>query len=124
MASEQTMKLKIVSNSDEIGTHVFDNIPVGKTIGWIKRYLQTTLPSHPPADAQRILYHARFLEDDSHSHDEDVASLSFEVKEPLDAKRFQDWIGGVLQEQGADILRSKGILSYAGEKRRFAFQAV
>ncbi|MBE7211872.1 MAG: GTP-binding protein, partial [Gluconacetobacter diazotrophicus] len=65
-----------------------------------------------------------FLEDDSHSHDEDVASLSFEVKEPLDAKRFQEWIGGVLQEQGADILRSKGILSYAGEKRRFAFQAV
>ena len=65
-----------------------------------------------------------FLENDEHSHDEDVSSLSFEVAEPLDGAKFQAWIGAVLQEQGGDILRSKGILSYAGENRRFAFQAV
>ena len=65
-----------------------------------------------------------FLDNDSHSHDEDVSSLSFEVAEPLDAGKFQAWIGALLQEQGGDILRSKGILSYAGENRRFAFQAV
>ncbi len=65
-----------------------------------------------------------FLEDETHSHDEDVSSLSFAVEEPLDPAKFQAWIGALLQEQGGDILRSKGILNYAGEPRRFAFQAV
>ncbi|GBQ67375.1 cobalamin synthesis protein CobW [Ameyamaea chiangmaiensis NBRC 103196] len=65
-----------------------------------------------------------FLEDSSHEHDDDVSSVSFTVSEPLDAARFQAWIGALLQEQGADILRAKGILNYAGEDRRFAFQAV
>ena len=65
-----------------------------------------------------------FLDSDSHSHDDAVQSLSFEIEAPLDAARFQAWIGTVLQEQGADILRCKGILCYAGENRRFAFQAV
>jgi G3E family GTPase len=65
-----------------------------------------------------------FLESESHSHDDAVQSLSFELEEPLDAGKFQAWIGAVLQEQGADILRAKGILAYAGEPRRFAFQAV
>ncbi len=76
-------------------------------------------------DLQRALAVAPdFLENEAHSHDEDVSSLSFEVAEPLDPAKFQAWIGAVLQEQGGDILRSKGILSYAGENRRFAFQAV
>jgi len=65
-----------------------------------------------------------FLENEDHAHNEDISSLSFEVDEPLDAQKFQAWIGALLQEQGGDILRSKGILSYAGESRRFAFQAV
>ena len=30
----------------------------------------------------------------------------------------------VLQTQGQDLLRTKGILHYVGEDRRFAFQAV
>ncbi len=65
-----------------------------------------------------------FLEDDSHGHDEDVGSLSFTVSEPLDQSRFQAWIGALLQEQGQDILRSKGILDFAGDGRRYGFQAV
>ncbi len=65
-----------------------------------------------------------FLEDDHHDHDEDVSSLSFEIAEPLDQNKFQAWIGALLQEQGGNILRSKGILQFAGETRRFAFQAV
>ena len=65
-----------------------------------------------------------FLEEENHSHNEDVTSLSFELAEPLDQAKFQAWIGALLQEQGGDILRSKGILNFAGESRRFAFQAV
>lgn len=59
-----------------------------------------------------------------HSHDHDVTSVSFSLKEPIDEGRFQAWMGAVLQEQGPDILRAKGILQIKGEDRRFAFQAV
>ncbi|GBQ27765.1 CobW family GTP-binding protein [Gluconacetobacter sacchari] len=76
-------------------------------------------------DLARALEHApHFLEDTSHSHEENVSSVSYVVEEPLDAAKFQAWIGAVLQEQGPDILRAKGIMNYAGEDRRFAFQAV
>lgn len=76
-------------------------------------------------DLARALEHApHFLEDTSHSHEENVTSVSYVVEEPLDAAKFQAWIGAVLQEQGPDILRAKGIMNYEGEDRRFAFQAV
>ena len=65
-----------------------------------------------------------FLDSSEHSHDEDVNSVSFEVAQPVDGKRFQTWIGLLLQERGGDLLRTKGILDFAGENRRFAFQAV
>jgi len=39
-------------------------------------------------------------------------------------QKFQQWMGTLLQEKGADLLRTKGILAVDGEDRRFAFQAV
>jgi len=65
-----------------------------------------------------------FLEDSAHSHDTDVNSMSFEVSRAVDPERFNAWMGTLLQEKGQDLLRTKGILSYPGEDRRFAFQAV
>ncbi|MHB1302814.1 MAG: CobW family GTP-binding protein [Acidiphilium sp.] len=65
-----------------------------------------------------------FLEDDAHTHDEHMTSISLAAKAPLDAEKFNAWIGGVLATQGQDILRTKGILAFENEDRRFAFQAV
>ncbi len=65
-----------------------------------------------------------FLTDDTHEHNDDVGSMSFEAKRPLDPEKFNAWISGLLAERGPDLLRTKGILAYAGEDRRFAFQAV
>jgi G3E family GTPase len=65
-----------------------------------------------------------FLEEDSHTHNEDLTSISISTGKPLAAEKFQAWIGHILQTQGQDILRTKGILSYQNEDRRFAFQAV
>jgi G3E family GTPase len=53
-----------------------------------------------------------------------VTSVSFELDRPLDAGRFNAWIGGMLAERGQDLLRTKGILDFSGEDQRFAFQAV
>ncbi len=76
-------------------------------------------------DLARVLeFDPDFLTDSEHSHNDEIASVSVEVKEPLDGAKFQAWIGALLAEKGADMLRTKGILAYRGETRRFAFQAV
>jgi G3E family GTPase len=46
------------------------------------------------------------------------------VQRPIDPEKFNAWIGGLLADKGADLLRTKGILAYANDDRRFAFQAV
>jgi G3E family GTPase len=61
---------------------------------------------------------------DEHEHSDDVTSISFEVEKPIDPEKFNAWIGLLLQDKGPDLLRTKGILSYANDDRRFAFQAV
>jgi G3E family GTPase len=77
-------------------------------------------------DLKRALeLNPEFLEGaDDHEHNEDVTSISFEVDKPIDPEKFNAWIGLLLQEKGPDLLRTKGILSYANDDRRFAFQAV
>jgi G3E family GTPase len=65
-----------------------------------------------------------FLESDEHEHDSEVNSVSFEVSRPIDPEKFNAWISQLLQAKGQDLLRTKGILHYAGDNRRFAFQAV
>ncbi len=62
--------------------------------------------------------------EDEHEHDDDVRSVSFEVERPIDPEKFNAWISTLLAEKGQDLLRTKGILAYKGEDRRFAFQAV
>jgi G3E family GTPase len=77
-------------------------------------------------DLSRILaLDPDFLENgDEHEHNEDIASMSFTAARPIDPDKFNGWIGALLNAQGADLLRTKGILNYANEDRRFAFQAV
>ena len=65
-----------------------------------------------------------FLEEDSHTHNEHLNSISLSLDRPLDPEKFNAWIGHILQTQGQTLLRTKGILSYKNEDRRFAFQAV
>jgi len=76
-------------------------------------------------DLNRILAERPdFLADDSHEHNDDVRSVSFELEQPIDPEKFNAWISGLLAMQGQDLLRTKGILAYKNDDRRFAFQAV
>ncbi len=60
-----------------------------------------------------------------HAHaDQDIRGVALTFDQPLDGRRVTAWLNGVLQEQGPDILRAKGILDVAGEDRRLVFQAV
>ena len=63
-------------------------------------------------------------DDHVHEHDDGITSVSLTHPGHLDEGRFRDWIGGVLAEQGQDLLRTNGILYFAEDDQRFAFQAV
>ena len=77
-------------------------------------------------DLQRILsVEPRFLQEHhAHKHDDGIHSVSLASKAPLDSGRFERWIENLLQTQGADILRCKGILDLNGQAQRYVFQSV
>jgi G3E family GTPase len=53
-----------------------------------------------------------------------IRGVSLTSDKPLHANRFTAWLNNVLQTQGPDILRAKGIMDIAGDNRRLVFQAV
>jgi G3E family GTPase len=77
-------------------------------------------------DLDRILdIEPDFLEAGHHHHHaDDVRSMSFTIPGDVDPDKFMPWINDLSQAQGPNILRSKGILAFKGEPRRFVFQGV
>jgi len=59
-----------------------------------------------------------------HDHGDDVAGVSLRLDRPVDGTKISVWLNDLLQAQGADILRAKGIVDVKGEPRRLVFQAV
>jgi G3E family GTPase len=59
-----------------------------------------------------------------HYHDEDMQSVALEIDGDVDADKFMPWINELVQRDGPSILRSKGILAFKDEPRRFVFQGV
>jgi G3E family GTPase len=59
-----------------------------------------------------------------HYHDEDMQSLSLKTDRALDPDKFFPWIQNLVAQEGKNILRSKGILAFKGDPKRFAFQGV
>ena len=59
-----------------------------------------------------------------HYHDEEMQSLAMRIDGDVDPHRFMPWINHITQKEGPSILRSKGILAFKGEPKRFVFQGV
>ncbi|MBN8534019.1 MAG: GTP-binding protein [Rhizobiales bacterium] len=59
-----------------------------------------------------------------HYHDEDMQSVSIAIDGEVDPEKFMPWINDVVQLEGINILRSKGILAFKEEPKRFVFQGV
>ena len=59
-----------------------------------------------------------------HYHDEDMHSLALTIAGDVDPEKFLPWIQDYVQREGGDILRSKGILAFKDEPRRFVYQGV
>jgi G3E family GTPase len=65
-----------------------------------------------------------FLTDVDHEHDDDVTSFVFREERPLDMKRLEDFLGGIVQVYGANLMRYKGVLHIFGVDKRVIFQGV
>jgi G3E family GTPase len=59
-----------------------------------------------------------------HYHDEDMQSVSLKIEKPLDPDKFFPWVQNLVQTEGPNILRCKGILSFKNDDDRFVFQGV
>jgi len=60
----------------------------------------------------------------SHIDRTGITSVSLTCAQPLDADLLEEWLQDLLARHGTDILRTKGVLSVAGEERKLALQAV
>ncbi len=113
-AAEVERRIRAINPYAEIRRATKSDVPIDAVIGRDAFNLNRILEREP-----------EFLSgEDEHEHDSEVNSVSFEVDRPIDPERFNAWISQVLAQKGQDLLRTKGILAYAGEDRRFAFQAV
>jgi len=65
-----------------------------------------------------------FLEDDHHEHDEHVGSFVFRSDKPFDSAKLEEFLSGLVQIYGPDMLRYKGVLYMKGTAHRVVFQGV
>ncbi|MFN5939783.1 MAG: CobW family GTP-binding protein [Polaromonas sp.] len=66
----------------------------------------------------------QFLTDVDHEHDDDVTSFVFREDRPLDLERVEDFLSGMIQVYGPQMMRYKGILNVHGESEKIVFQGV
>ncbi|MDJ1158352.1 GTP-binding protein [Chelatococcus sp. SYSU_G07232] len=59
-----------------------------------------------------------------HYHDEDMQSVALTIAGDVDPEKFLPWVNDLVQREGPNILRSKGILAFKNEPKRFVFQGV
>lgn len=57
-------------------------------------------------------------------HDDEISAFVFRSNKPFDPARLEEFLGGVVQVYGPDLLRYKGILYMKGINRRMLFQGV
>ena len=57
-------------------------------------------------------------------HDEEMQSVAIRIDGDLDPNKFMPWINELVQREGPNILRSKGILAFKDDPKRFVFQGV
>jgi G3E family GTPase len=57
-------------------------------------------------------------------HDTEIQSVSIRHEGDVDPERFVPWLNELVQREGPDILRCKGIIAFKDEPKRFVFQGV
>ena len=65
-----------------------------------------------------------FLEEEHHEHDDAVHSFVFRADKPFDGVKLEEFLSGMIQVYGPDLLRYKGVLWLDQNENRVVFQGV
>jgi G3E family GTPase len=65
-----------------------------------------------------------FLSETAHDHDETISSISIKSEGSVNSDKLTTWLNQLVQSQGQNIFRMKGILNVDDEDRRFVLQGV
>ena len=65
-----------------------------------------------------------FLADTHHEHHDEVESFVFRSDKPFNGDKLEQFLSGMIQVYGPDLLRYKGVLWMKGNARRVVFQGV
>ena len=65
-----------------------------------------------------------FLADTHHDHHDEVESFVFRSEKPFNGDKLEQFLSGMIQVYGPDLLRYKGVLWMKGNPRRVVFQGV
>jgi len=65
-----------------------------------------------------------FLTSIAHEHHDEVESFVFRSDKPFDGDKLEQFLSGMIQVYGPDLLRYKGVLWMKGNARRVVFQGV
>ena len=65
-----------------------------------------------------------FLADTHHEHHDEVESFVFRSDKPFNGDKLEQFLSGMIQVYGPDLLRYKGVLWMKGNPRRVVFQGV
>ena len=66
----------------------------------------------------------QFLSSDAHDHNDEIGSFVFKSNKPFDPIKLEEFLGGIVQVYGPDLLRYKGVLYMKGSDRQTVFQGV
>lgn len=80
---------------------------------------------HHDEDGHECGAHCGHTHDHHHArHDDEIGAFVFRSPRPFDPERLEEFLGGVVQIYGPDLMRYKGILYLKGSNRRMLFQGV
>jgi G3E family GTPase len=65
-----------------------------------------------------------FLTESHHEHHDEVESFVFRADKPFNGDKLEQFLSGMIQVYGPDLLRYKGVLWMKGNSRRVVFQGV
>ena len=65
-----------------------------------------------------------FLVDSHHEHHDEVESFVYRTSKAFDGAKLEQFLGGMIQVYGPDLLRYKGVLWMKGNPNRVVFQGV
>jgi G3E family GTPase len=110
---ELSVRLKRMNPRAPIKKVHFGNAPIAEVLDIRGFNLNAILELDP-----------QFLTDIAHEHHDEVESFVFRSDKPFNGEQLEQFLSGMIQLHGPELLRYKGVLWMKGNARRVVFQGV